>query len=54
MKIPDGEGCKEWKELEKLLRSLPHLESKYAQSMAADLKEIRESAELPENPWRNY
>lgn len=40
--------------LEVFLRDLPHLGSKHAQSMAADLKEIRESAELPENPWRNY
>ena len=35
-------------ELENFLCNLPLLESKQAQNMAADLKMIRESADLPE------
>lgn len=36
-------------QLENFLSNLPHLGSKYAQSMAKDLKAIRESAVLPED-----
>ena len=39
-------------QLESFLSSLPHLGSKYAQSMAADLNIIRKSAILPDDsPW---